>query len=610
MQDETYKILEEKKIHLWFYGSPVTLCSTQLILNTETGELFAAAKFLNVQPEPIKEITVDIICYNSIHNPIDYIIDYKYSDLDIKRNEEFGLTFKVPVKNKETRNIEFILKSATTTDNEIWYNTDATKFTVNLEQKNIFSVQGHLNADFMELCAENDIDGSKLIFQPVFEDSHWMCACGCLNWNDEEKCSGCKVSQQWLKDNVSKEKLEEKDRLRKEQIEKAKRESEEKLKLEKEQQKEEFKRRHQEYEKQLKKQKNRKKTKKLIILLIVLVAVLGIVFLGYKFGMPYISYFQAKQALSNAEYDTAISRFTDMGNFLDSKELLNEAIYKKATVLYYNNDKEQAAKLYKSIENYSDAKQKYYNTEYELAEEYYKNKDYMNAANIYAQIPEYLDCEKRLEATYENIYNDAVQNMNRRKFDEAYKEFVYLGDYSDSKTMINECRYRSANNYYENMEYKKALDEYDEIKDYKDVSAILKKLSNLSDVISAATDADTPAVWSRSGLECPVCHKEDSATYTFAFGTDGKYSFEMKCNNHNQTITKTGNYKIEKNEVYSLEYPQGHATWTKTATIISIDPLKKDVEGKNTVLTITNPFSNTQPLQLYGNIISGDIILF
>lgn len=610
MQEEINKILEEKNVHLWFYGSPVTICSTQLILNTQTGKLFAAAKFLNVQPEHIKEITVDVVCYDCIHNPVDYIIDYKYTDMDIERNKEFGLTYKIPVKNKETRNVEFILKSAVTTSNDIWYNTEAQKFTVRLEQKNIFSVQGDLNTQFRDLCAVNDIDSSQLIFQPVFEDSHWMCACGCLNWNDEDKCSGCRISKQWLQENVSEEKLEQQKKLRKEQIEQAKRESDEKIRLEKEQQKEEFRQRHEEYEKQLKKQKIRKRNKKIFIILAVLIIVAGLGFLAFKYGMPYISYFQAKQNLGNADYDSAISRFTEMGDFLDSKDLLNQAIYNKAAVLYNNKEKAQAASLYKSIENYSDAQQKYYDTQYEIAGEYYDDKDYMSAADIYAQIVEYLDSEKRLNASYENIYNDAVEKMNHRKIDEAYKEFVYLGDYSDSKTMINECCYRSANQYYENMEYRNSLDEYSEIKDYKDVSAILKNLSNLSDIISAATDADTPAVWLRSGLECPVCHKTDSASYTFAFGIDGKYSFEMKCNNHDETITKTGKYKIEKNEVYVLEYPQGHATWTKAANIISIKPLKKDIEGKNTVLTITNPLANTPPLQLYGNIISGDIISF
>lgn len=610
MQNEINKILEEKNVHLWFYGSPVTICSTQLILNNQTGNLFACAKFLNVQPEPLKDITVDVICYNVIHNPIDYIIDYKYSDLDIKRNEEFGLTYKIPVKNKDTRNVEFILKSATTINNDVWYNTDAKKFTVRLEQENIFSVQGHLNAEFMKLCAENYIDGSKLIFQPVFEDSHWLCACGCLNWNDENKCSGCGISKQWLYDNVSEEKLKTQEKLRTEQTEKVKKESDEKLRLEKEQQKEEFKQRQQTYKDQIKKQNNRKKVKKLIILFTVIAVILCLGLFVYKFGIPYISYFQAKQALNNAEYDTAISSFTKMGDFLDSKELLNRAIYNKATVLYNSGEKVQAADLYKIIENYSDAKQKYYDAKYELAGTYYKDKDYMNAADIYAQISEYLDSQKRLDAAYENIYNDAVEKMNHRKIDEAYQEFEYLGDYSDSQTMLNECHYKYAKNYYDNMEYKNALSEYAVIKEYKDVQNILKTLKNLSDIISAATDIETPAVWGRSELECPVCHKKDSATYCFAFGTDGKYSFEMTCNNHNQTITKSGKYKIENDTIYVLEYPQGQATWTKAANIISIDPLENDVEGKNNVLTITNPFGKTANLQLYGNIISGDIISF
>lgn len=609
MQEENIKMLEEKNIHLWFYGSPLVLCSMQLYLNIECGELFADAKFLNVQPEHIKEITVDVICYNSVRKPIDYIIDYKYSGLDVQRNSEFGISYKIPVKNQETRNIEFILKSVTTTNDEIWYNSDSTKFNVSLEQKNIFSVQGDLNKGFQEICARDNVNSSLMVFQPVFDEYHWMCSCGCLNWNDEKVCSQCGVSKEWLQQNISEDTLKFQKIIAQREAEIIKEDFQKKAQQEKERQKEEFRNRQETYKKQIKKQKNRKNLKRLIAIISVLAVATGITLGVIYFLIPYISYLTAKDSLNNGQYDVAITQFEKMGDFLDSKDLLNKSIYNKADNMYKNGNKQESANLFKSLANYSDSQQKYYDIEYERAGKYYSEKDYMNAADIYRELGTYLDCEKRLNAAYENIYNDAVEKLKHKHADKAYEEFVYLGDYSDSSKMLDECFYVQANTDYTNMKYKDAIKSYSKISDYKDVPNILKKLSHLSDIISAADD-NSPAVWTTGNTECPVCKKKDSATYSLAFGADGKYIFEMSCTNHSEKREKKEKFKIENDTVYTLEHINGQGKWEKVAEIISVEPLKDKVEGKNTVITMTDPFGSGKKLKLYGNIISDDTIHF
>ena len=106
MPEDNMKILEEKNIHLWFDNSPLILCSMKLVLDNDAGGLFAYAKFMNVQPDPIRSVTVDIICYNAIRQEIDRITDFTYGGMDIVRNAEFGFNRKVPVRNPDTRNVE------------------------------------------------------------------------------------------------------------------------------------------------------------------------------------------------------------------------------------------------------------------------------------------------------------------------------------------------------------------------------------------------------------------------------------------------------------------------------------------------------------------------
>lgn len=610
MQEEKQKILEEKNVHLWFYGSPVVLCSMHLDLDTETGKLYTAAKFLNVQPEHIKEMSIEIICYDVIRNVIDTISEYTYTGFDVARNEDFGLSLEIPVPNTDTRNVEFILKSVTTINDETWYNTDNLKFNISLEQNNIFSAQGDLNKHFQELCLRSNIDSTQLIFQPIFDNYHWMCGCGCLNWNDEDICSQCGISKEWLYCNASEEALKKQERLFKIAEEQAKAEALKQLQYEKEIQKEEFQQRQKQYQKQVRNQKSRKVTKKLLIVLLVLLLICALALGVIQFLIPYLEYSQAKNALDQKMYDSAIEQFTSIGNFLDSEELLNKAQYEKATDMYNSGNKEDAAIIYKNISGYMDSEQKYYDIEYEIANNYYSENSYAEAAEIYKQIPEYMDCQKRLDAAYENIYNNALELLEQGNLNDAYYTFLYLEDYSDSKNMLNECTYRQAEKYYKKMEYKNALDTYNQIADYKDVPEILNNLKSLSNIISASTDISSPAIWNCSNVRCNVCNSQTSATYSLAFGINGTYTFEVSCENHDYKIDKTGYYKIEDNTVYILEYKNGQTIWSEFLTITSIEKLANEEDGKNAVLVITNPFNTKQTITVYGNIISSDNIAF
>ena len=65
-KEEKKQLLEEKNIHLWFSGSPVSLQSMKLELDMNVGAIFAYGKFLNVPareeiPESINEqLIVDL----------------------------------------------------------------------------------------------------------------------------------------------------------------------------------------------------------------------------------------------------------------------------------------------------------------------------------------------------------------------------------------------------------------------------------------------------------------------------------------------------------------------------------------------------------------------
>lgn len=208
MAEDNIKMIEIKNDNMWFKGSPVILCSMRLALDTKTGDMFTSAKFLNIQPDNLQSITFDVICYDEDRKPINVIQNVTYSGLDISRNTDFGFHRKIKIPDISTRNVEYVIKSVSNSKGQTWDNEGCKHFDRKLEQKSIYTVQGDYNKQFLDLCTRSGIDGMNLVLQPEFEDDHWLCACGAFNWNDEVKCSQCRISRSWLTKNTRIETLQ------------------------------------------------------------------------------------------------------------------------------------------------------------------------------------------------------------------------------------------------------------------------------------------------------------------------------------------------------------------------------------------------------------------
>ena len=205
---EDYKMIETMNDTMWFVGSPILMCSMRLALDTKTGEVFTSAKFQNIQPDNLRSITFDVICYNEAREPINIIENVTFGGLDISRNTEFGFHRKIKVPDIHTRNVEYVIKSISNSKGQTWENDEYKHFDTKIEQKSIYSVQGDYNKQFLDLCTRSGIDGMNLVLQPEFEEDHWLCACGAFNWNDEVKCSQCRISRSWLMKNTRIETLQ------------------------------------------------------------------------------------------------------------------------------------------------------------------------------------------------------------------------------------------------------------------------------------------------------------------------------------------------------------------------------------------------------------------
>lgn len=313
MNDEITKILEIKNDDMWFSGSPVMLRSMSLELDRQKGEMYTRVKFVNLKPAMIEEIDFDVICFDEFRNPIGRIENVSFSGLDAERNDSFGYERKIPVPDIETRNMEYIIRSVSFSGGEKWENKDNRHFDRKIEQKNIYSVQGDYNKQFMDICVRSGINGMDLVLQPEFEEDHWLCACGAFNWSDDKKCSQCKVNREWLEKNTSVENLRKNKEFQELEKEKVKRQMEEYEKqrlADLEAQKSEMAQRNDQYKKMAKKQRAKDIRKRLRIIAVILFVIAVILYIVFTFVIP--KFGQAEEYEEKNEGKTAAPVYEEM----------------------------------------------------------------------------------------------------------------------------------------------------------------------------------------------------------------------------------------------------------------------------------------------------------
>lgn len=605
-KEEKKKLLEEKNIHLWFPGSPVSLCSMKLELDMNVGAIFAYAKFMNVQPANIKSMVCDIICYDSLRNQVDVIHNCVYDGFDIERNKEFGTKVPFKIKSQQTRNVEFVLKSVTTVSGQTWENKDNKRFSTSLVQDSIFNVQADLHRQFIENCAKINADHTKLSMQPKFEKDYWLCACGTLNWSNEENCCVCGVPREWLKENVDKDVLQNQNDQHELEVEQIRARAAEQERLDKERQKEEFRKRKEMYQKQVKKSEHKKKYGKVLPVILILLVLGGGTYGGVVYGLPYVRYQMAMSEYEKGSYDSAKKKFEKLKDYLDSEDMVFKCTYAKAEDYAQSGNYKGAAEMFQSISTYMDADARYRQNMVKYADKLFDQAKYIDAINIYEEVGE--TGAPKYELSRSNIYKSAESDEKKQYFKSAYEKFYFLKDYKNSMDRANQCLYTVARLEYEKLDFKNAMEHYEQLRGYKDVDQIIAHYATLKKMISAAGSDGAPAVWNAEGVKCPKCGKD--AEYVFEFRNNGTYKFGVKCQSEGNLVIREGRFKIENNVLYDAEYKDGQMKFKKLSDIKEVKDNVSDKEGKNICVTMTDPINakNKGTIKLYGNVISDQTV--
>lgn len=608
MNQTNYQIINSNNEIRWFNGSPLVICCANLYQDNESNKLLANLRFMNIQPEKLKSVTVDIICYNIIKNEIARVENYTFENLNLERNKSFGDTSFITIENTETMSVDVLLKSAVDSDGEEWTNENSQMFDTPIKQNSISSYMGRYFGKFRDLWLKEGLADDKLLYAPHIENGYWLCVCGAFNWSVEDTCCKCGAKLNWLAENTDVSAMNRDEDFLKRKNEKLEYTTNEVIENTPEQQEALYKDKKEHIKsKKEKKPKLVKKKRTITAFTVVLVILAAITFGVYYFLIPASNYYNATALISEGKYDQAIDELSKLNGYGDSEQEILRAKYLKAENLLNSGKYLEASNIFDQID-YSDSQEKYSESMYKYGELLYAQEDYISSLKIFTDLS-YEDSSNQAEKAEKAAMDNASKLLESKEYSEASELFLEIYQITkddDALEQANSASLSQANYLYETNKYVEALRIYESLSGYYHVDVTLKKLYSLENILSTSIHlGEKSSVWENTTMQCTMCHTA-SLTYQFFFSDNGTYEFYRYCSIHNAEddyeIIK-GQYKIEDDVIYTLQHNGGSTEWEKLAVIENIS-LDDSISSKNAKLVVTNPFDKKHSsISLYGNIV-------
>lgn len=327
---DRYKRLFSLKENLYTEGSPVIISAGALLLDTNTNKVLAQCKFKNISFKTIKGLTVYVRELDTGNRPIGNAISYQYLDLNAGRDIEFGQKSAITLPDETTRAFVIVVSEVIFDDNSVWNAQSSATWDNVPEQKDLYPEDEELRKQYN---LDINKQGSKEI---LYYKDLWKCSCGAINKITEETCHLCNtqlktmetVDESVLKENIKNSQYNQACSLMNENKKDSCLKAIEIFKS-----LDDFKDSKVQIDNcntlltELKKQeeldakkKKKKKFKTIIIICIVIALIIGLfVFMNFQTENKYQ---QAKEAISNTDYDGALEILNNIETYNDASVLI------------------------------------------------------------------------------------------------------------------------------------------------------------------------------------------------------------------------------------------------------------------------------------------------
>ena len=336
---ETYTRLYSLPERLYTMGAPVVVAAGALLKDNRNGNIIVQLKIQNIYNKTIKAVTVKVASMDTVGRTLGEETEYRYLDLNVKRNEFFGQQVPIVVPDEQTRSYSVKVTEAVFDDNTVWTGNEIWEPLEKPDPIEKKIANGELARQYRIKYGKN----SKYLLKQ--DRDLWFCTCGAINHESELSCCSC---------HIDRKKLEELD------VDALKKECDARLEDERKE------RERKQAEAAVEAKKKQKKIKMIVVGVAAAVAVAAVgVVIKDNLNKKKL-YNQGLALLEDGKYDDSIALFESLKGYKDSKEQIIDAEYQEAAKYEKSGEYEEALALYEELGDYKDSKEKYKEVEYKL----------------------------------------------------------------------------------------------------------------------------------------------------------------------------------------------------------------------------------------------------
>lgn len=414
---ERYKIISSGSQTEWLRGCPIKIDKYNILFDTIENINILQAKYQNISKKAVKSMWIAIDGWDDAMDKTITLNNIAYLNVNVEIRGYFGANIPVKLNSASTSNVKISIEKVVFDDDSVWRNNNI-EASVSLPVISAAEKFGDLYEQYCIEAEKLSLSNTNAFIDDV---DFWVCPCGQGNEKSDERCCSCNTSRDTL--------------LKISDINYLADEKEKRLEAAA----------YEEWQKQEKEKADiaaAKRQKSIIIKMCICLTVIVVLGIVSVYIQKYIKYHTAEKDVANGDFDAAIEKYTELDDFLNSKEKLldtkqlsKDAYYTKAEQLALSDnveDWEEAERIFDilkdlSPDDYSRCSKKIVEIQHNI-NEYYKNEniaklivgkyEYREASSSYNTVDTYIVSEGGLPNTL-NIKRELnVSNGSSSKYEE------------------------------------------------------------------------------------------------------------------------------------------------------------------------------------------------
>lgn len=404
----------------------------------------------NLSDKVVVSVQVTLACFDQEDNLL-FKQTERIQGLKAGVGERFSIVL-LPTQWREVEGVDLSVEKVWFDDATIWRkgNAPLTLYTTN-------AMPAGRQLDELRFVAGKDAVG-----YPEMQLQAWLCVCGRANALDSDRCCRCErrrdsVFASFTRDNVSHVIAAHEQKL----AQTARKAREENNAVQEKMEKQRIAR--------------RRRRKQAVRLSTTLACVATLAAVAIFWGIPTLRYNMALGLLSEGRYADARAAFGEMGGYRDAQTQMKACDYQAALTALHAGDEaglSSAQAGFAELGDYLDSADLRQQAAYALGELYLRESRYEAAADAFQLLGSYQDsAEKRSEA----VYRQALALIDAGNYTSARVLLNGIASYAETPAQLVRCDYLEGKEYFDAGEWAAAVEKLSPLGDYEDAARLAQQ---------------------------------------------------------------------------------------------------------------------------------------